>query len=93
MMNTPTPEDEEFSRIERENKLRSSGMDCCTYDCIQGRDCPVRKARWSNLSEKEMLMAYGWGEEEVASWKIRVAKEKILEGLRSVEAAIRSKNA
>jgi hypothetical protein len=88
-MNT---EDDEFRRIERENKLKSSGMGCCTYDCIQGRDCPVRKANWSNLSEKEMLLAYGWGEQEVASWQIRVAKEKILEGLRSVESAIRSKN-
>jgi hypothetical protein len=39
-----------------------------------------------------MLLAYGWGEQEVASWQIRVAKEKILEGLRSVESAIRSKN-
>ena len=33
-------EDYEFERIERENK--SSGMGCCTYDCNQGRSCPVR---------------------------------------------------
>jgi hypothetical protein len=35
-------EDDEFDRIERENKPKSSGMDCCTYDCNQGRNCPVR---------------------------------------------------
>ena len=43
-----TDEDDEFDRIERENRMRnkSSGMECCTYDCIQGRDCPIRKARY-----------------------------------------------
>ena len=40
-----TDEDYEFERIERENRIRSSGMECCTYDCIQGRDCPIRKQR------------------------------------------------
>ena len=35
-------EDYEFERIERENKPKSSGMECCTYDCVQGRNCPVR---------------------------------------------------
>ena len=37
-----TDEDDEFDRIERENRPKSSGMECCTYDCIQGRDCPIR---------------------------------------------------
>ena len=36
-------EDYEFERIERENKPKSSGMECCTYDCNQGRNCPVRR--------------------------------------------------
>ena len=36
-------EDYEFERIERENKSKSSGMGCCTYDCNQGRNCPVRR--------------------------------------------------
>ena len=22
--------------------VKSSGMECCTYDCTQGRDCPIR---------------------------------------------------
>jgi hypothetical protein len=35
-------EDYEFERIDRENKFKSSGMECCTYDCVQGRNCPVR---------------------------------------------------
>jgi hypothetical protein len=52
-----TPEeDEAFNEVEKHSNLgkqilrhlnnlpKSSGMDCCTYDCIQGRDCPVRKA-------------------------------------------------
>ncbi|CAB5238364.1 hypothetical protein UFOVP164_26 [uncultured Caudovirales phage] len=39
--------------METENKKpKSSGMNCCTYDCIQGRDCPVRKA---NSIEKKIL--------------------------------------
>lgn len=40
-----TDEDYEFERIAMENRLKSSGMECCTYDCIQGRDCPIRKQR------------------------------------------------
>ena len=35
-------EDYEFERVARENKPKSSGMECCTYDCNQGRNCPVR---------------------------------------------------
>lgn len=42
-----TDEDYEFERIERENRIRSSGMECCTYDCIQGRDCPIRKQKYN----------------------------------------------
>jgi len=37
-----TDEDDEFDRIERENKSKSNAVDCCTYDCNQGRNCPVR---------------------------------------------------
>jgi hypothetical protein len=46
-----TPEeDEAFNMVERNSNLgkqilrasKSSGMDCCTYDCVQGRNCPVR---------------------------------------------------
>jgi hypothetical protein len=59
-----TPEeDEAFNDVEKHSNLgkqilretlnKSSGMDCCTYDCIQGRDCPVRKAKWQGLNEHD----------------------------------------
>jgi hypothetical protein len=43
-------EDEAFNEVEKQSNLgkqilrasKSSGMDCCTYDCVQGRNCPVR---------------------------------------------------
>ena len=48
-----TPEEEEaFNMVENNSNLgkqilrdranKSSGMECCTYDCVQGRNCPVR---------------------------------------------------
>ena len=46
-----TPEeDEAFNEVEKQSNLgkqilrasKSSGMDCCTYDCVHGRNCPVR---------------------------------------------------
>ena len=49
-------EDDEFERISRENRMKSSGLDCCTYDCVQGRNCPVRKDPELNIYEKAM----GW---------------------------------
>jgi len=48
-----TDEDDEFERIAMENKLKSSGVGCCTYDCVQGRNCPVRQAKWVGLSKEE----------------------------------------
>lgn len=49
-----TDEDDEFDRIARENRLKSSGMECCTYDCIQGRDCPIRKAKANPVQRKPL---------------------------------------
>lgn len=50
-----TDEDDEFERIATENRLKSSGLNCCTYDCIQGRDCPIRKAKCQlNAYEQQM---------------------------------------
>ena len=85
-------EDFEFERIERENNRKSSGMDCCTYDCIQGRDCPVRKQQWKDLSDKEILKAYGWSDLEASTILLREYKDKILENLRNIEKAIKEKN-
>jgi hypothetical protein len=49
-------EDEEFERIERQNKPKSSGMDCCTYDCNQGRNCPVRNKTLDEVAHEFSLM-------------------------------------
>ena len=40
-----TEEDHEFQRIAMEQRIRnkSSELECCTHDCLQGRDCPIRK--------------------------------------------------
>lgn len=51
-----TDEDDEFDRIARENRLKSSGMECCTYDCIQGRDCPIRKAKANPVQPESKLV-------------------------------------
>lgn len=53
-------EDYEFERIARENKPKSSGMDCCTYDCNQGRNCPVRNTTLEEVAlEVDKLKAFG----------------------------------
>jgi hypothetical protein len=31
---------------------KSSGMECCTYDCIQGRDCPIRRATLEEVAKE-----------------------------------------
>jgi len=36
----------------RKRQIKSSGMDCCTYDCIQGRDCPIRKATLEEVAKE-----------------------------------------
>ena len=54
-----TDEDDEFERIERENKPKSSGMDCCTYDCNQGRDCPVRNKTLEEVAQHFEKMPFG----------------------------------
>jgi len=54
-----TYEDDEFDCIERENKPKSSGMDCCTYDCNQGRNCPVRSKTLEEVAQKIENMPFG----------------------------------
>ena len=58
-----TDEDDEFERIARENKMKSSGMSCCTYDCIQGRDCPVR----TRALEEAAQVADDWDKKNTLS--------------------------
>ena len=52
-------EDYEFVRIERENKPKSSGMGCCTYDCNQGRNCPVRRRTLEEVAKEFEKMPFG----------------------------------
>jgi hypothetical protein len=52
-------EDDEFDRIERQNKPKSSGMDCCTYDCNQGRNCPVRNKTLEEVALEVDKMPFG----------------------------------
>jgi len=54
-----TYEDDEFDRIARENKPKSSGMECCTYDCNQGRNCPVRSKTLEEVAQKIENMPFG----------------------------------
>ena len=54
-----TDEDDEFDRIERENKPKSSGMECCTYDCNLGRNCPVRSKTLEEVAQKIENMPFG----------------------------------
>jgi hypothetical protein len=54
-----TDEDDEFDCIERENKPKSSGMECCTYECNQGRDCPVRNKTLEEVAQQFEKMPFG----------------------------------
>ena len=61
-------EDEAFNEVEKQSNLgkqilkanKSSGMDCCTYDCTQGRNCPVRNRTLDEVaSEFDKMKAFG----------------------------------
>ena len=53
-------EDEAFNEVEKHSNLgkqilrasKSSGMDCCTYDCVQGRNCPVRNKALEDVAQE-----------------------------------------
>jgi hypothetical protein len=70
-------EDEAFNEVEkssnlgkqilRESRNKSSGMDCCTYDCVQGRNCPVRNRTLEEVaSEFDRMKAFGTTAESFA---------------------------
>ena len=83
-----TPEeDEAFNEVEKHSNLgkqilrdkmnKSSGMDCCTYDCIQGRDCPVRKAKWVGLTNKDWNRSkHNYDFQKGVDWAESILKEK-----------------
>ena len=60
-------EDEAFNMVEKNSNLgkqilranKSSGMDCCTYDCTQGRNCPVRSKTLEEVAQKIENMPFG----------------------------------
>ena len=80
-------EDEAFNEVERHSNLgkqilrdsrnKSSGMDCCTYDCVQGRNCPVRtKAIEEVAKEFDKMKAFGTTAESFATF-VRNMKGKL----------------
>ncbi len=71
-------EDDEFDRIERENAMKGQ-----PYLFKQG---------WVNLTDKEILTAYGWSDQELETDEFLRAKTLILKGLRKIETAIKEKN-
>ena len=74
-----TDEDDEFARIEHEIEMRKGQ--------------PYHFAdKWKALTDMEILMAYGWKDFESRTIVQETYKNLILEGLRSVEAAIKEKN-
>jgi hypothetical protein len=70
-------EDEAFNDVEKNSNLgkqilrdrvnKSSGMDCCTYDCVQGRNCPVRNRTLEEVaSEFDRMKVFGTTAESFA---------------------------
>jgi len=76
-----TDEDDEFERIAHEAEMKKGQP--YHFEEKQG---------WVNLTDKELLMAYGWKDFEANTLLQESYKDKILEGLRNVEKEIRSKN-
>jgi hypothetical protein len=76
-------EDEAFNEVEKHSNLgkqilranKSSGMDCCTYDCTQGRNCPVRK----ELSPYEAAM--GWRKRQMV--KSQIKNNEVIDKIRN----------
>ena len=76
-----TDEDDEFERIAHEAEIRNGQP--YHFEEKQG---------WVNLTDKELLMAYGWKDFEANTLLQESYKHMILEGLRNVEKAIMEKN-
>jgi predicted DNA-binding transcriptional regulator len=76
-----TDEDDEFARIERENRMKGQ-----PYHFAQQR-------KWVGLTDEELLQAYGWRLASGApNWLLEEAKQELLGALRKVEASIKEKN-
>ena len=81
-----TPEeDEAFNEVEKQSNLgkqilrasKSSGMDCCTYDCVQGRNCPVRTRTLEEVAlEFDKMKPFGDTASSFATF-VRMMKDKL----------------
>jgi hypothetical protein len=78
-------EDEAFNEVEKQSNLgkqilranKSSGMDCCTYDCTQGRNCPVRNKTLEEVAKEfDLMKAFGTTAESFATF-VRNMKGKV----------------
>ena len=57
-------------------------------------DTQVYKKPWVDLTEEELLQAYGWRLASGApNWLLEEAKQELLGALRKVEAKLKEKNA
>lgn len=76
-----TDEDDEFERIAHEIEMK------------KGQPYHFKGEKgWVNLTDMELLMAYGWKDFEARTIVQEGYKNMILDGLRSVEAAVKEKN-
>lgn len=75
-----TDEDDEFDRIQREIDMKA------------GQPYHFVETSWKLLSDKELLMAYGWTDFEARTITQEKYKDMILSGLRNVEKTIMEKN-
>ena len=76
-----TDEDDEFERIAHEIEMR------------KGQPYHFKEEKeWAYLTDKEILMAYGWGDFESNTLLQENYKNMVLEGLRTIEAAVKEKN-
>ena len=73
-----TDEDDEFERIAHENAMKAGQ--------------PYHYAKHQDLTDLELLMAYGWKDFEAETILQQNYRHMVLEGLRNVEKEILKKN-
>ena len=84
-----TDEDDEFDRINRENAMREVqrlGQE------IEATGQPYVFATPLFLTDKEILMAYGWKDFQAETIIQQNYREMVLEGLRNIEKEVLKKN-
>jgi hypothetical protein len=76
-----TEEDDEFDRIAREAEIKKG----------QPYYFP-KPTGWVHLTDKELLLAYGWKDDEANTILQENYRTMVLKGLRKIEAAVKEKN-